>query len=111
MPDVGKSPDPAPRLSRLSSGPTCAACSAPAVAQWQRRSAEDPSALVAVLACGDHVIERDTAAQVHAADCPAPDPKQVPACGCTPEPLPAPEPAEVGRTVTLATGWVVPAPE
>lgn len=88
---------------------SCGACGAPAAVQWQRRAGGDPNDVIAVYACGEHAISMDAAAQVHAADCTAPDPKLVPACGCTPEPLPAPEPVEPARTVTLDTGWVVPA--
>lgn len=62
---------------------------------------------VAVFGCEEHVITTDLAVRVHAADCTAPHPDHLPACGCTPETLPEPEP--VPEFVTLSTGWTVPA--
>lgn len=89
----------------------CGACRDSAVTQWRRRAADDLAATVPVYACAEHTITRDAASRVHAAGCPAPDPARLPDCGCTPEPLPAPEPIVTGDTITLDTGWVVPAPE
>lgn len=89
----------------------CSACPNWAVAQWQRRAADDPAATVSVFVCAQHTITRDSASRVHAAGCTAPDPARLPGCDCTPEPLPAPEPIVAGDTITLDTGWVVPAPE
>lgn len=63
----------------------------------------------AVHACGVHAIDLDAAAQVHGSACTAPDLAHLPACGCTPEPIPVSAPTAV-PTVTLATGWTVPAP-
>lgn len=124
-------------------GPSCAACPAPPVAQWQRRptdaelaalvaaeqdrrqriaqrypaeqqpqfgplpTAEDTT--IAVQACAGHTIHLEAAAQVHAPDCTAPQPGHVPACDCTPEPLPDPGPLRPPAT-TLPTGWAIPAP-
>ncbi|MDH6123451.1 hypothetical protein [Kitasatospora sp. GP82] len=64
---------------------------------------------LAVQACADHAINLDTAAKIHAADCPAPHPDHLPACGCQPEPHPEPEPHPGAQVVTLPTGWIVPA--
>lgn len=91
-------------------GPSCGGCGEPAVVQWQRRSADDPDATVAVYSCGPHAISLDAGAHIHRAACTAPNPATAPACDCTPEPLPAPDPAP-GSTAstTLPTGWVVPA--
>jgi hypothetical protein len=90
------------------SGPRCDACQNPAAVQWQRRSTNDPTHTVPVYACGPHAIGLAAAAQVHLATCTAPDPAHVPACSCTPEPLPAQEPIGPDSSVTLSTGWVVP---
>jgi hypothetical protein len=46
----------------------------------------------AVLACGPHAIDMDTAALVHQATCTGPDSANLPLCDCDPEPLPAPAP-------------------
>ncbi|MBM9504531.1 hypothetical protein [Actinacidiphila acididurans] len=43
---------------------------------------------VPVYACAEHAITLDAAAQVHAADCTAPHPTDLPGCSCTPEPAP-----------------------
>lgn len=82
----------------------------PAVVQWSRRAAGDPEAVVPVHACAAHAITLAAAAHVHRADCPAPDPAVLPECGCTPEPLPPPEPLGTDVMTTLPTGWAVPAP-
>lgn len=92
------------------SGPPCAACGAPSAVQWRRRSATDPESTDAVYACAAHPILIDLAAQVHQPSCTAPDPAVVPACGCTPEPLPPPEPLSA-PVVTLPSGWTIQAPE
>lgn len=89
----------------------CGACPNSPVAQWLRRAADDPAATVPVYACAEHTITRDAASRVHASGCTAPDPARLPDCGCKPEPLPTPEPIVAEGTVTLDTGWVVPAPE
>jgi hypothetical protein len=60
-----------------------------------------------VYTCGGHAINRDAAAHVHASTCTAPNNSALPGCDCTPEPLPTP-PAPA-QTVTLATGWTLPA--
>jgi hypothetical protein len=86
----------------------CAACGQQAVVQWQRRDADDPTATVAVYACAPHAITLADAARVHAAKCPAPDISLLPVCGCTPEVLPAPDPAPDRPTETLPTGWTIP---
>jgi hypothetical protein len=96
-------------LAETPAGPTCGACPAPAVVQWQRRSAADPEHTDAVYSCGPHAITLDAAAHIHQAACTAPDPATAPACTCTPEPLPPEEPLSSGPTTTLPTGWVVPA--
>ncbi|WP_051811949.1 hypothetical protein [Kitasatospora sp. MBT63] len=83
-------------------------CPEAVLVQWQRRIDEDSTA--AVYACGRHALTLDLAAQVHAATCGAPDPKLLPECGCTPETLPPPIEAPVLGTVTLPTGWTLPAP-
>lgn len=67
------------------------------------------TSVIAVQACGRHAIGMDLAAHIHAADCTAPDPAHLPACGCTPEPLPAPTPPSTQDTVELTTGWTLPA--
>jgi hypothetical protein len=85
---------------------TCGACTEPPVVQWRRRSADDPDATEPVFACGQHPISLDLAAHVHAPACSAPDPKALPGCDCTPEPLPQPEP--ITTTTVLPTGWTVP---
>lgn len=63
---------------------------------------------IAVFACPDHAIHVDHAARIHSADCPAPHPEHLPACGCEPEPHPKPEELG-GPKVLLPTGWTVPA--
>ena len=84
-------------------------CGKDAVVQWRRRSPDDPTHVLAVFACHGDAIHVDAAALVHDADCPAPDPVHLPACGCTPEPAPLPD--LIGADmVTLPTGWTVPAP-
>jgi len=89
----------------------CARCGVDAVVQWQRRSADDPAHTNSVYACTAHAISLSLAAQIHQVACPAPDVAYLPACGCTPEPLPPPDPSPLGGpTTTLSTGWVVPAP-
>ncbi|GAA2137725.1 hypothetical protein GCM10009760_18440 [Kitasatospora kazusensis] len=85
--------------------PQCASCGLPPVVQWRRRSADDPTHTVTVLACAAHGITRDLAAHVHAATCTAPDPAHLPACGCTVEPI-DPEPAfPAAAPVALPSGW------
>jgi hypothetical protein len=104
-------PDNSPAIDRAQqSGPRCAACPNLAAVQWQRRSADDPTHTVPVYACGPHAIGLAAAAQVHLVTCTAPDPVHVPACSCTPEPLPAPELIGPNSSVTLSTGWVVATP-
>lgn len=67
----------------------------------------DPAASTrAVHSCADHAITMTLAQHVHQETCTAPT-AALPSCGCTPEPLPAP--ASAPPTVTLPTGWVVPA--
>lgn len=63
---------------------------------------------VAVFACADHALDLELAAHIHAAECAAPHPDHMPACDCEPEPHPIPEAPPA--TVTLPTGWTVPAP-
>jgi hypothetical protein len=75
------------------------------VVQWRRRNASGGTD--AVLACGTHAITLDAAAHVHAVTCAAPDPAKVPACNCTPEPIPATQPS-MPATQTLPTGWTIP---
>ncbi len=90
--------------------PACAAPDCPhgAVVQWRRRDGDDPDGTVPVHACANHAIRLDAAALVHRPTCPAPDPAQLPACGCSPE---APVPDPVAQPVTtLPTGWVIPTP-
>lgn len=82
-------------------------CGQTATVQWRRRSAADPGHTIAIYSCHDDAIHVDLAAQVHAANCTAPNPAHLPACSCEPEPLPDPEPDIVH--VTLPTGWTVPA--
>lgn len=65
--------------------------------------------VTAVFACPAHAIHIDDAARVHTADCQAPDPTALPACGCTPEPDPEPAPP-AQATVTLPTGWIITHP-
>lgn len=93
-----------------SPGPPCSACPQPAVVQWRRRAADDDAGTEPVYACGQHAISLNAAACVHQPTCPAPDPARLPACGCTPEPLPPAEPMTSGQTTTLPTGWVIPTP-
>jgi len=113
------------------SAPGCGftGCSNPGEVQWRRRLTPDElDALIhqdppvagpvptaetttrAVYACGQHAIGMDLAGHVHAATCTAPEAKQLPGCGCTPEPVPVGNGPTVQPTVTLSTGWVVPAP-
>jgi hypothetical protein len=82
---------------------SCAVCPADAVVQWGRRCLVG---VEAVFACLAHAINADLASRVHSADCLAPDPKNLPSCGCTLEPHPEP-PAPVEVTTT-STGWIVP---
>ena len=117
--------------------PGCSTCGDQPIAQWQRRptstelatliAAEEtrraeallladpenppifpplPSlddTTMAVYACPEHAIHLDLAARIHAADCTG--------CDCDPEPLPAPTPMPgEAPTVTLPTGWTIPAP-
>ena len=98
MPDI---------LQLAPDGPVCSACGLSAVVQWRRRSAADPTHTDSVYACGPHAITLGAAAHIHQATCTAPDAAHVPACSCTPEPLPT-DPA-TDPTTTLATGWVVAA--
>lgn len=123
--------------------PTCwkSTCTAPLVAQWQRRPtaaevsaqadadlaarntllaaaglpalspadippADPATSTLAVHSCGDHAIAMDLAQHIHQAVCSAPS-EALPGCGCTPEPLPVLPSAP--PSVTLPTGWVVPA--
>jgi hypothetical protein len=117
---------PAVQWQRRPTGPELAGIVA---AEVQRREAarqgaaergEDPyvygplptadTTTLAVLACRDHAISLDDAARVHAADCPAPHPQHLPACGCSPEELPPPVPLHTQQpTVTLPSGWTLPA--
>lgn len=55
------------------------------VVQWQRRAL---AGTVPVFGCGKHAVSIDLAARVHDVACPAPDEALLPACGCTPEPIP-----------------------
>lgn len=102
-------------------GPACArhGCGATPLVHWSRRHTPGELAAFApethtddmrhlVYACGQHAISIDLAAHVHAANCSGPNSAQLPQCDCTPEPLP-PGAADV-PTVTLPTGWQVPAP-
>lgn len=123
--------------------PTCwkSTCTAPLVAQWQRRPTVDEASAqadadlvarntaladaglpalapadipppdpatstLAVHSCGAHAITMSLAQHIHQAACSAPS-EALPGCACTPEPLPVPPSAP--STVTLPTGWVVPA--
>lgn len=78
-------------------------CGLDPVVQWGRRFPHSTD-IGPVFACGDHAIPLDAAAHTHQPEC-VPDLKTLPACGCTPEPLPAPE--KPPETVSLSTGWVV----
>lgn len=101
-------------------GPVCSACGSAAVVQWRRRptvaelaeltAAQVPDATRAVYACGAHAISVDLAAHVHAAECTAPDAKNLPGCDCTPEPIPVVAAPMDQPTVTLPTGWTIPTP-
>ena len=118
--------------------PVCSTCGAPPIAQWQRRPTEtelaalitaekhrraemlllaDPqkdapafpplpsveATTMAVYACADHAIHLDAAARIHAPACTG--------CDCDPEPLPPPTPPPGSApTITLPTGWTIPAP-
>lgn len=62
----------------------------------------------AVYACGPHAITLAAGALVHQATCSAPDPTHTPACSCTPE-APSETGAPTDPTITLPTGWIVPA--
>lgn len=88
-------------------GPPCTACPATAVVQWARRATDDPTSTRAVYGCVQHAITLDGAAHIHQPTCPAPDPALLPACGCTPEPLPPPEPL-TPPTNALPPGWTTP---
>lgn len=102
MPDLSLNP--------VAAAQPCAlpGCSSGAEVQWQRRI--DADATAAVYGCGPHAISLALAAHVHAADCTAPEVALLPGCGCTPEPLPDPTPLPGDQpTVTLPTGWTVPA--
>ncbi|RCH70453.1 hypothetical protein DT019_02910 [Streptomyces sp. SDr-06] len=57
----------------------------------------------AVGACIHHAIGQDAAARIHTKACTAPNAKTLPACDCTPEPLPAPEPDPAPQE--LPPGW------
>lgn len=91
-------------------GPPCAATNCPqlAVVQWQRRSA-DPEHTEVVHACPNHTITLALGSRIHAAQCSAPNPADLPGCDCSPEEQPTPEPNQPD-TVTLATGWTIPTP-
>lgn len=97
--------------------PVCwqAGCTRDLVGQWQRRPTEaeldeqtaaDPASTVAVHACDVHAITTVLAQHVHQASCVSPDPKTLPGCSCSPEPLPAPDP--LPEVITLPTGWTIP---
>lgn len=78
-------------------------CGIQPVVQWGRRLPKSTD-IGPVFACGDHAITLDAAARTHQPEC-APVLKNLPSCGCTPEPLPAPD--ELPETVRLSTGWVI----
>ena len=59
---------------------------------------------VLVYACGTHAITLDLAAHIHQSTCSGPNAAALPACDCTPEPLPVPP---VLDTTTLASGWQI----
>lgn len=81
-------------------------CQSDVLVQWRRRSGDG---VEAVAACSGHAITLDAAAHVHQAMC-APDLKALPTCGCAPEPIPVTDdPLAGASTVTLSTGWTVPA--
>jgi len=91
--------------------PTCwlPECTTEPIIQWQRRVAVGADDMVPVQSCGAHAIELEAGARIHQPTC-LPDPAKLPACGCTPEPLPAPTPPpSAPDVVTLPTGWSVPA--
>lgn len=87
--------------------PPCAhsTCGTPPIVQWSRRTG--PDTVEAVFACAEHAIDLEAAARIHTEDCSAPHPEHLPACDCTPEPLPTAAPTP--PPVTLPTGWTVPA--
>jgi len=74
---------------------------------WRRRAELGGDDVLAVLACRQHAITLDAAAHVHQPTCQL-DVAMLPACGCSPEPLPPTAPTSPD-VVTLPTGWSVPA--
>lgn len=56
-----------------------------------------------VFACIHHAIGQDAAARIHTKACTAPNAQDLPACDCTPEPLPTPEPEPAPQQ--LPAGW------
>jgi hypothetical protein len=55
-----------------------------------------------VMACGQHAIDIEAAALVHAADCAGPNSPILPACGCSQE---APRPARAAIERKLPAHW------
>lgn len=62
---------------------------------------------IAVFGCNTHAISQDLAALVHAANCTAPNPSNLPGCDCTPEPAPRPEPMHAAA-LPLPDHWQNP---
>ena len=94
-----------PEPTFAAAAPTCAACPTPPTVQWRRRAATDPEHAEAVLACATHGITLELAAHVHAPTCTAPNPAHLPACDCTPEPLPPAEPFTPAPPQNLPASW------
>jgi hypothetical protein len=67
----------------------------------------EASTTIAVFGCGPHAIGMELAALVHAGDCTAPDPTELPGCNCTPEAAPPPEPAH-SEVLPLPDHWQNP---
>lgn len=81
----------------------CGACGGTALVVWQRRAKPEELAAIprahggpnqeavsAVYACGSHAISAELGSLIHQPTCSGPSSAQLPACDCTPEPLPVP---------------------
>jgi hypothetical protein len=138
-PELPEGPQPAPFTPLPPSpGPACSTCGNKPIAQWRRRPTTDELATLvaaeearrtqallladpqqpppvfpplptaddttmAVYGCAEHAIHIDAAARIHEATCTG--------CDCDPEPLPPPTPIPGEEpTITLPTGWTIPAP-
>ncbi|MEY9944880.1 hypothetical protein [Kitasatospora sp. GAS1066B] len=104
---------PTPDPLGLAAGPGCwlTGCATTPAVQWRRRHAIGADDIEAVFACPAHALTLDGAAHIHQPQCTV-DPTRLPACGCTPEPLPAPVQVTAGPTpaATTAPGWATPPP-